>query len=58
MVFPDVYMMNRLFTPELAKVYAAAFTSRGVKVITSTIKNLVYSDQGKLSGVDLNNDTQ
>ncbi|EGD83431.1 hypothetical protein PTSG_04038 [Salpingoeca rosetta] len=54
MVFPEDRLMNRLFSPQLAEVYAKAFADRGVSFAKGTLKSLQHDAQGNVTGAILN----
>jgi len=54
MVFPEAHMMERLFTPEIAKFYEDFYQKKGVKILKGlSCKSFVGNDKGHVTGVVL-----
>lgn len=59
MVFPEAHMMERLFTPEIAKFYEDFYRQQGVKILKGpTCKSFVGDKNGHVTGVVLGDGTE
>lgn len=55
MVFPEDYMMSRLFTPEIASFYEDIYQSKGIVLTKGTLASSLEGANGKVTTVVLNN---
>eukprot|EP00210_Caulerpa_lentillifera_P005211 g4978.t1 len=58
MVFPENFMMSRLFTPEIAKFYEDVYESKGIVLTKGTLVSSLEGTNGKVTTAVLNTGTK
>lgn len=53
MIFPEPYMMQRLFVPQVAEIYENFYISKGVKFHKGRLAAAIEGDDGKVSNLDI-----
>ena len=48
MVFPEQFLLARLFTPELAAFYAACYEAKGIRLVKKSLVKEVLGESGKV----------